>query len=89
MVQKQFLHNRTDISGRVPIENYEFPEDPCPLHTLPTSDAVTALPALSGEKHILYVNSGNCQKLDNRVKVLSEIKRSDGTVVFTLQIVAE
>lgn len=88
LVQKQILSHPTNVPGRMPFENYVFPEEPCPLHALPTANT-KQLPALSGEKNVLYVIGGDCKKLDDRVKVLSEIKRSDGTVVFTLQTVAE
>jgi hypothetical protein len=89
VVQKQFLTHPVDLSGRLPIGKYVFPEEPCPLHALPSVASENVLPELSGEKNILYVNDGNCKTLDKRVKVLSEVKRSDGTVVFVLQTVAE
>jgi len=35
------------------------------------------LPALTGEKKILYVNSGNCKVItDERIQTIEKIKRS-------------
>jgi 4-amino-4-deoxy-L-arabinose transferase-like glycosyltransferase len=87
LVQEQIRQRPTELYGLVPFGKYEFVnQQPCPLRLLPQTDTIKES-FLSGEKGVLYVNSGKCKVTDERIKTISEIKRSDGTVVFTLQTI--
>lgn len=87
VVQKQLQQHPTEQYGVIPVGKYQFViKEACPLHLIAQSD-VSKQPTLSAEKNILYVNSGHCKVTDERIKTLSEIRRSDGTVVFTIQTI--
>jgi hypothetical protein len=68
---------------------YTFSSDECPLHTDTYIDPLTqkAKISLRGEKDVLYVNHGTCKGPEKYVKTLSEIKRSDGTSAFKIDVI--
>lgn len=84
-IQEQLRLHPTERYGQIPLENYVFVKEPCPLHVIPQAGVLETEQKLSAEKDVLYVNGGNCNVKDPRIRILSEIRRSDGTVVFTLQ----
>ncbi len=76
-------------STAIKFGKYTLSSDECPLHTDTYVDPLTQLAKISvrGEKNILYVNRGSCKNPEKYVKTLSEIKRSDGTSAFKLEVV--
>lgn len=86
LIQQKFAAYSGVEYGLFPIEKYMFVEDECPLSQKTKINKQTGLPVLSGKKGVLYVNSGHCKGKDPRMKQIGEIKRSDGTVVFSLQV---
>lgn len=89
LIQKKFSTYSGTEYGMFPFENYVFVKDECPLRPTTKLDAKTSRPALSGQEGVLYINSGLCKIKDKRMQSLGSIKRKDGTVVFTLQVVKE
>lgn len=57
---------------RVNIDQYEFPEDPCPLN-------LTKIPV----PNALYINHSTCE-IPKEAKIIEEIKRNDASVVFRI-----
>jgi len=86
-IQNQLRNNPIESYGIVPLGKYQFvKKEACPLHIIPQNSPIKQ-PILSGEKDILYVNSGHCKIVDSKIKTIAEIKRNDGTIVFTLQTI--
>lgn len=69
---------------------YTLSSSECPLHTDTYADPLTqkAKVFVRGEKDVLYVNHGSCKNPEKYIKTLSEVKRSDATSVFKIEVVA-
>ncbi len=65
---------------RVGFANYEFSQEECPLRDVVSKDGTVTT---TGEKGILYVNSGLCKDMKYG-KLIETIKRSDQTPVFKI-----
>lgn len=78
--QQQTKNTTQRDFDRVYFDRYEFSQEECPLKikTLETGEKV-----ISGEKGILYVNSGLCQDFEG-VKTISEVKRPDNSTAFKI-----
>lgn len=63
---------------RISFDKYEFSEDECPLKNVKKNNVIIN----TVQKDFLYVNSGLCKDTPSISKVLSEIKRIDGSLVF-------
>lgn len=64
---------------RVGFSKFMFSQEACPLR----AELKDNKEVLIGDKDVLYVNSGTC-KLFSGVKIISEIKRKDNSVVFRI-----
>lgn len=62
---------------RISFGKYEFSQEECPLRLIKKEEKIIT----TGEKDVLYVNSGLCKIPDN-VRVLDSIKRLDNSLVF-------
>lgn len=78
----------SDQYSRVGFAEYTFSDYDCPLQEDSSTDPLTKITEtfIRGEKNVLYVNRGTCKILSDKIETLSEIKRSDDTVVFKLQV---
>lgn len=74
-------------SDTVNFYKYSFTDKECPVRTLNSSEKTDEKMFdfnTTGERGVLYVNSGNCEIPKAPFNELSAIKRSDGTVVFRI-----
>lgn len=67
---------------RIGFGKYKFSQEECPVKEILDSKDGTI--RLTGVKDVLYVNSGLCPPPRGNVKVLSEVKRKDNSVVFRI-----
>ena len=69
---------------------YEFTQEECPMREESVTDKITGKQSkvVVGEPDILYVNWGGCKLPEKNVRLLDEIKRSDGTTVFQIASVS-
>lgn len=65
---------------RVNFAKYTFTQEECPLRI--TGSGVNLLS--TGEKNILYVDSGLCKDLPANARLIREIKRGDSSLVFKI-----
>ncbi len=83
---KSFISETKDSTfrdyDRINFGKYEFSIEECPLKWVVDNGHKT----LTGKKNVLYVNSGLCKDEDN-IKVLKQIERSDGSVVYKIVVV--
>ena len=88
VTQQLISHASPGNYDMVSFNKYKFVNKDCPLDTITMVDPITGKKTLKlmGERNILYVNSGNCEINDPGVRTLSEIKRSDNTTVFRIQV---
>ena len=85
-IQKVIVSNKGTDYGDISFSKFKITKERCPLREEVLTDLRTGLSYLSikGEKGVLYVNDGACKIPNSGIKVLSQIKRSDGTLVFQL-----
>lgn len=81
-------HGRTTDQSidRIDFDHYEFTLEECPLkiETKTEERTGTIRKLFTGKPNILYVNWGGCKLPESGVRLLEEIKRGDGTVVFQI-----
>ncbi len=72
--------------GDVSFSKYQVSQEQCPVREEILTDTKTGLdyPSITGEKGVLYVEDGTCKVVDGKVNILSQIRRSDDTLVFQL-----
>jgi 4-amino-4-deoxy-L-arabinose transferase-like glycosyltransferase len=72
--------------GDASFSKYQITSEQCPVREEISIDRETELKKsfITGEKGILYVDDGICKLPDGKVKILSQIRRSDNTLVFQL-----
>lgn len=80
MFQNETKNARTQDFDRVNFAKYEFSEEECPL-TIGTEDSMTS----EERKALLFVNHGVCPMTQaQHLRVVEDIARSDGSVVFRI-----
>ena len=65
---------------RIGFGKYEFSQEECPLREI--KDQTGRSIGITGEMSILYVNYSVCEVPKQNARVLDEIRRSDGSMVF-------
>lgn len=89
-IQEQFAKHPTENYGELSLDKFVFVKNSCPLHVISEEGVLLSKePKLSAEEGVLYVNGPNCDIEDSRIVTVSEIRRSDRSVVFTLQTMKE
>jgi 4-amino-4-deoxy-L-arabinose transferase-like glycosyltransferase len=80
------LKNLSSGYGEVNFNNITFLSEECPLYDVENIDKITGkkMVETNGKKDILYVNHGGCTITAPNVIKVSDILRSDNTVVFSL-----
>lgn len=75
-----------EYGGMIHFSKYEFSEEECPLDEkqLQNKNNGKLETVITGEKDILYVNSGLCNIENNYLRLLKTIKRGDLSTVFYL-----
>ena len=74
--QDEKQKNMKDLD-RINFGKYEFSQEECPLRLIKKGEKIIT----TGEKDVLYVDSGLCKIPDN-VRVLDTVKRLDNSLVF-------
>jgi len=64
---------------RINFGKYEFSQEECPVREVIKGGNTV----ITGEKAILYINSGLC-KTPNNVRILHTVKRMDNSVAFRI-----
>lgn len=83
--QKQWATNHYETVDRASFGKFTISTEECPLREKETVDqAGMARHIITGEPNILYVNSGNCPAPKAPIRMLDQIKRGDGSAVFTI-----
>lgn len=79
--QEAIINSKLKDTDRISFANYEITEEECPLKNREDKNGNISL---TGEKDVLYVNSGLCkiEEIDKNVTIHKTIKRSDGSIVF-------
>lgn len=74
-------------TDRISFSKYQITQEECPLRV--ESDPVTGRKVLTGQKGILYINSGFCknENLPHSVKIIDTIERGDGSKVFYIMAI--
>lgn len=80
LFQKETAHTTMHDFDRIGFGKYTFSQEECPLQEKMSADGTIEV---TGERHILYVNSGLC-KVPKQARVLDTIYRSDNSKVFTI-----
>ncbi len=75
--QKDTKNQDVQNSDMVSFGKYTFSNEECPLR----EEIKNGSPVITGEKDIVYVDSGLC-KIPKNVKVLETILRSDNSIVY-------
>lgn len=80
MFQRETKNARMQDFDRINFGKYEFSQEECPLTMIKDGSQIR----LSGEKGLLYVNSGLCKESEEGVKTLNVVKRSDNSAAFRI-----
>jgi 4-amino-4-deoxy-L-arabinose transferase-like glycosyltransferase len=74
--------------GDTSFSKYQITSEQCPVREEISIDAKTGLNQsfITGEKGILYVDDGTCKLPNSKVRILSQIRRSDNTLVFQVVV---
>ncbi len=80
LFQKQTKGTKMKDFDRINFANYEFSQEQCPLTYIKKEGETT----FTGEKNVLYVNSGLCDENVGNTEVLRVIKRLDGSTAFRI-----
>lgn len=74
-------------TDRISFSKYQITQEECPLRV--EIDPVTGRKVLTGQKGILYINSGFCknENLPHSVKIIDTIERGDGSKVFYIMAI--
>jgi drug/metabolite transporter superfamily protein YnfA len=85
-IQKVIEANKGTNYGDTSFSKYQITQEPCPVRAGISVDIKTGItyPYLTGEKGILYVDDGTCKISTDKIKILSQIRRWDSTLVFQL-----
>ncbi|MGH7246125.1 MAG: hypothetical protein ACREGI_04295, partial [Candidatus Levyibacteriota bacterium] len=82
MYQKEVSKGNTPDLDRMDFGKFTLSQEQCPLEKIvdPKTEAVS----YSGEKGVLYVDSGLCPVTNwqNNITVLAEIRRTDNSLAF-------
>ncbi|HUD09763.1 MAG TPA: glycosyltransferase family 39 protein [Patescibacteria group bacterium] len=72
--------------GNTSFAKYQITGEECPVREEILTDKKTGLSSafITGEKRVLYVDDGVCKLPNGKVRILSQIRRSDNTLVFQL-----
>lgn len=86
LIQDIMKNSKSTKYGSISFENYEITDEKCPLREEELIDELTGElnNVLIGERDILYVVDGICKIPENKVSLISNIKRPDGTIAFKL-----
>jgi len=81
--QEETKNTNKSATDSISFSKYIFSEEECPLRENINLDGYIEL---SGEKGVLYINSGLCKDENSlgRIKVIETIKRKDGSTAFKL-----
>lgn len=81
-IQKTIKKSTLRDTDRISFSNYQITQEECPLRI--ELNPATGIKTITGEKGILYVNSGFCKNdnLPPNVKVIDTVVRGDGSKVF-------
>ena len=79
--QKEIEKSSDKSYDRIGFFKYEFSQEECPMRLVNKEDGSFMS---TGEKDILYINSGTCNTLPVNTKIIDKIKRMDGSIVFTI-----
>lgn len=77
--QKETINSPMHDLDRISFGKYEFSQEECPLRTETKNGKIIT----TGEKDVLYVNSGLCPVQTN-IKYLGTIRRKDNSVAFRI-----
>jgi 4-amino-4-deoxy-L-arabinose transferase-like glycosyltransferase len=85
-IQKVIAADKGIDYGDISFSKYQITNEQCPVREETLTDIKTDLnyTVITGKKGVLYVDDGTCKITDNRVKILSQIRRSDNSLVFQL-----
>lgn len=72
--------------GSMSFDKYEITNEKCPLAELVSIDPISKVKTtvLRGSKNVLYINDQGCPIPNDGVRIVTQIKRPDNTVAFTL-----
>lgn len=72
--------------GSMSFDKYEITNEKCPLAELVSIDPISKVKTtvLRGSKNVLYINDQSCPIPNEGVRIVTQIKRPDNTVAFTL-----
>lgn len=86
LIQKKIKELGTSNLGSFSFDKFYFIDDPCPLKEVKRLNEKTGIieNIIEAEEGVLYVNNGLECRGSSRIKVLSEIKRPDGTIAFKI-----
>lgn len=80
--QKETKESTMRDFDRINFGKYEISQEECPLRLIKDESGFK----LTGEKGVIYVNSGLCEESENGTKTLNVVKRSDGSIAFKLLV---
>ena len=85
-IQKVIEENKGVDYGDTSFSKYQITKEQCPVREETLTDTRTGLNyfSITGEKGILYIDDGLCKIPAGKVKIISQVRRSDSTLVFQL-----
>ena len=86
-IQKIIKANQGVDYGDTSFSKYQITKEQCPVREEALTDIKTGLNyfSITGERGVLYVDDGLC-KIPEKVKILSQVRRSDGTLAFQIVV---
>jgi len=86
VLQPIFAKVKNGEYGEASFGKYKFVKDECPVREISAVNTKSSIKMsyVTGEKDVLYVDSGFCQLPTKGISILSRIYRSDGVLVFVV-----
>lgn len=86
LIQEKVVNSKSTKYGSISFDKYQITDEKCPLREEKLANDSTGdlSNVLIGEKDTLYVVEGTCKIPENKVLLISDIKRPDGTIAFKL-----